>query len=75
MIRQMNRRFGSVGAKAVNPLDYGNPPRPCCPEHGVAMLATSLQGAIRYRKCPVPGCDYRAKEVAGTASVAVYRKL
>lgn len=75
MIRKMNRRFGSVGASAVNPMDYGRPPRPCCPDHGVAMIATSLQGRVRYRKCPVPGCDYRAKEITGGTAAVVYRKL
>lgn len=74
MIRRMNRRFVSVGAAAVNPLDYGRPPRPCCPEHAVEMTVASRQGRVRYHRCPVPGCEYRGKEVVGSRSVTVYTR-
>jgi hypothetical protein len=49
---------------AINPLDYGRPPRPCCSRHGVEMHVkkTLPSGQTRECVCPVPGCGQKAYE-------------
>ncbi len=48
----------------VNPLDFGRPPRPCCPVHGVEMRTNGTRPVKRYWQCPVPGCTQTASETA-----------